>query len=143
VPESKERPICRRKIEQMLAERRCKLEDLLELPRHKLSPGLRKQLRKMIVEAAPGGTNVRLGRRQRELIERLVALEGRDPSGIPTLRAVPARGGLKVWCRYCRSWHNHGPGAGHRVAHCADPLNPYYRSGYILVPYCEGQEGRT
>ena len=48
----------------------------------------------------------------------------------PTLSAEPVTddGGLpmwRVWCRHCRAWHYHGPGDGHREAHCVDPVSPY------------------
>lgn len=52
----------------------------------------------------------------------------------PVLEAVAydEYGCLKVWCEHCDAWHFHGPGDGHRVAHCADPASPYEGSGYIL-----------
>jgi hypothetical protein len=39
----------------------------------------------------------------------------------------------RVWCRHCAAWHYHGPGEGHREAHCTDPASPYWRSGYNLA----------
>ena len=39
---------------------------------------------------------------------------------------------LVVWCFFCRAWHFHGMGNGHRVAHCHNPASPYDRWGYIL-----------
>jgi hypothetical protein len=38
-----------------------------------------------------------------------------------------------VWCRYWREWHSHGPGAGHREAHCLDQSSPYWKTGYNLA----------
>jgi hypothetical protein len=37
-----------------------------------------------------------------------------------------------VWCRHCRVWHEHGPGEGHRIAHCGQPT-PYTQTGYNLA----------
>ncbi len=39
----------------------------------------------------------------------------------------------RVWCRHCATWHQHGPGEGHREAHCHDPASPYERNGYNLA----------
>ena len=40
----------------------------------------------------------------------------------PTLGAKEVEeDGVKVWlvwCKHCRRWHAHGPGEGHRIAHC-------------------------
>ena len=57
----------------------------------------------------------------------------------PTLPAVPdecpvtGRPLWRVWCTYCGVYHWHGPGEGHREAHCHDPRSPYERTGYNLV----------
>jgi len=40
-------------------------------------------------------------------------------------------GGLKGWCPYCRKWHIHGDGEGHRIAHCMKET-PFKDTGYIL-----------
>ena len=37
-----------------------------------------------------------------------------------------------VWCRYCVKWYAHGPGQGHRVAHCKQ-MTPYTATGYNLA----------
>jgi hypothetical protein len=37
-----------------------------------------------------------------------------------------------VWCKYCRRWHVHGPGEGHRLAHCKQ-RTPYTATGYNLA----------
>jgi hypothetical protein len=37
-----------------------------------------------------------------------------------------------VWCKYCASWHLHGAGQGHRIAHCRQ-RSPYTITGYNLV----------
>ena len=47
----------------------------------------------------------------------------------PVLPAIAVGGVWKVWCVHCRRWHIHGPGRGHRVAHCA---GDGYPRGYIL-----------
>jgi hypothetical protein len=39
---------------------------------------------------------------------------------------------LWVWCRYCKAWHSHGQGEGHREAHCSG-ATPYTRTGYNLA----------
>lgn len=54
---------------------------------------------------------------------------------VPELAAylVDGESGLRVWCAWCLSWHYHGPGYGHRVAHCANSRSPYRQSGYLLV----------
>ena len=56
--------------------------------------------------------------------------------GRPTLAAKEVEeDGVKVWlvwCKYCRRWHAHGPGKGHRVAHCK-PRTPYTATGYNLA----------
>jgi hypothetical protein len=55
----------------------------------------------------------------------------------PVLAAKPVRrrGRLRwrVWCKRCREWHIHGPGDGHREAHCCDESSPYIRTGYNLA----------
>jgi hypothetical protein len=50
----------------------------------------------------------------------------------PVLPAYPTPHGWKVWCNYCRRWHQHGAQPGHRVAHCRVPSSPYRTTGYIL-----------
>jgi len=40
--------------------------------------------------------------------------------------------GWKFYCKYCKDWHLHGRGLGHRVAHCSNPDSPYKKTGYIL-----------
>lgn len=37
-----------------------------------------------------------------------------------------------VWCDTCRDWHTHGPGEGHREAHCSGETR-YSRTGYNLA----------
>lgn len=70
---------------------------------------------------------------------------------IPRLGAVASGNVWKVWCVYCERWHTHGPGAGHRAAHCdsvkfdqdgrwgeiSSEENPYIETGYILVAPCD------
>jgi len=54
----------------------------------------------------------------------------------PVLGAVPVpvdgRVLWRVWCKHCERHHYHGPGAGHREAHCQTPM-PYSDSGYNLA----------
>ena len=40
--------------------------------------------------------------------------------------------GLKVWCPFCRKWHLHGWGFGHRIAHCHESASPFQETGYKL-----------
>jgi hypothetical protein len=57
----------------------------------------------------------------------------------PVLRAYRVRSKrtgamrFRVWCRHCDGWHYHGPGEGHREAHCFSPDSAYHRSGYNLA----------
>jgi hypothetical protein len=53
---------------------------------------------------------------------------------VPKLPAEDLGDGLKVRCIWCRCSHFHGPGYGHRVAHCTNPRSPYLATGYVLVP---------
>ena len=39
----------------------------------------------------------------------------------------------RVWCKHCGTWHEHGPGEGHREAHCDDRASPYWKTGYNLA----------
>ncbi len=42
-------------------------------------------------------------------------------------------GGLKFWCPFCRVYHLHGRGEGHRAPHCSTRANsPFSETGYIL-----------
>lgn len=44
--------------------------------------------------------------------------------------------GAEVWlidCPHCGEPHAHGPGEGHRIAHCTNPASPYRRTGYNLA----------
>ncbi len=38
----------------------------------------------------------------------------------------------RIWCRHCKRHHWHGPGEGHREAHCSGQT-PYSDSGYNLA----------
>ena len=54
---------------------------------------------------------------------------------VPQLPAYPRTDGipgLRVWCSWCRRWHVHGAGYGHRAAHC-HTASPYRDSGYTLT----------
>lgn len=60
----------------------------------------------------------------------------KDKNGIPIVQAEPRgdfEGGLKVYCDFCKTYHLHGRGEGHREAHCNDPTSPYRKTGYILA----------
>ena len=50
----------------------------------------------------------------------------------PTLPACPTEHGWRVWCCYCKRWHQHGAQPGHRVAHCHVATSPYKATGYVL-----------
>jgi len=41
-------------------------------------------------------------------------------------------GELSVWCPECKQYHYHGPGEGHRGAHCANQNSKYLKGGYII-----------
>jgi hypothetical protein len=55
----------------------------------------------------------------------------------PTIAAREVnRNGLvrwRFWCRHCGQWHYHGPGEGHREAHCTNLDSPYHATGYNLA----------
>jgi hypothetical protein len=54
----------------------------------------------------------------------------------PQLPAYPRDDGLtglRVWCTWCDRWHYHGPGYGHRAAHCYRRGSPYRDTGYVLT----------
>ncbi|MBM4041586.1 MAG: hypothetical protein FJ290_24055 [Planctomycetes bacterium] len=85
---------------------------------------------------------------EKRLIATLESLEAVSEKGMPLLPAVPREDGYgwKVWCRYCKAWHSHGIGLGHRGAHCLShdrrgrPINSPYSAfsdppgrGYELV----------
>lgn len=62
-------------------------------------------------------------------------LHGQDQSTdhLPVVCAVKiSHKRLKFRCDYCRAWHVHGKGEGHRVAHCTDRTSPYMATGYVL-----------
>lgn len=79
----------------------------------------------------------------RDFATQFDALGLTDDRGIPFVVAFPREklDGLKMACRYCRAWHYHGVGCGHRGAHCPDHdergweiHSAYHATGYILVP---------
>lgn len=62
---------------------------------------------------------------------------GIQHSEIPVIKALPRpdfKEGLMFWCPFCKEWHRHGKGKGHRHAHCTNPDSPYNITGYILEP---------
>lgn len=69
----------------------------------------------------------------------------RLPSGLvnaPVLLAFPIdEREWKAWCPFCEAWHFHGPGEGHREAHCAgtNDDSPFIKSGYVLRRFDRAQ----
>lgn len=41
------------------------------------------------------------------------------------------KGGIRFLCPYCKKYHLHGRGEGHRVEHC-DRITPFSKKGYYL-----------
>lgn len=70
-------------------------------------------------------------------------IEKKNPK-IPVIMCLPREimggraDGMKFWCPYCKMWHLHGMGNGHRTAHCCDTNGsrsfekPFYEHGYII-----------
>ena len=59
----------------------------------------------------------------------------------PVFKCFPREDGiyfLQFWCPYCKKWHRHGMGSGHRVAHCGEET-PLRERGYIIEPYTKGE----
>lgn len=66
------------------------------------------------------------------------------PVPFPTIKCLPRKimnhtDGMKFWCPFCKAWHHHGRGNGHRVAHCVIGRNnwdketsPFVKTGYNL-----------
>jgi hypothetical protein len=53
----------------------------------------------------------------------------------PLIKCLPREdfdGGLKFWCPFCRKWHRHGRGDGHRSAHCTASNSPFNAHGYFI-----------
>jgi len=54
---------------------------------------------------------------------------------IPVIKCLPRiliyGYGMKFWCSYCKKWHLHGIGNGHRVAHC-NFSSPLHDHGYKI-----------
>jgi|GEM_PF-2785383 len=55
---------------------------------------------------------------------------------IPVIKCLPRvliyGYGMKFWCPYCKTWHLHGIGNGHRVEHCTAINSPFKEHGYFL-----------
>lgn len=54
----------------------------------------------------------------------------------PDVHVIPRKdfpSGWKFYCIFCKKYHLHGEGLGHRVAHCFSEKSPYYETGYNLV----------
>ena len=53
----------------------------------------------------------------------------------PVVKALPridGVDGLMFWCPFCKRWHLHGAGEGHRAAHCFNEESPLDKRGYVL-----------
>lgn len=54
----------------------------------------------------------------------------------PILPAIPREDfyqGNQIYCVFCKAWHRHGQGNGHRVTHCTVSRNtPHYDHGYYI-----------
>jgi hypothetical protein len=53
----------------------------------------------------------------------------------PLIKCLPRldfEGGMKFWCPFCKKWHNHGRGDGHRAAHCTASNSPFNEHGYVI-----------
>ena len=53
---------------------------------------------------------------------------------IPVIPCLPRDGcsGMRFWCPFCKEWHYHGKGNGHRGAHCTADDSPFNQTGYEL-----------
>jgi len=58
--------------------------------------------------------------------------------GIPVLKGFLTETHLRVWCPYCRAFHYHGKGEGHRAAHCVKD-NPLRQTGYYVAVYTKAE----
>ncbi len=51
----------------------------------------------------------------------------------PVLLGHKTPTGIAVWCPFCKLYHQHGVGDGHRAAHCdSGKGSPFNSSGYII-----------
>ncbi len=76
-------------------------------------------------------------------VEASKEIEKKNPKR-PVIKCLPRaimngyKDGMKFWCPYCKTWHYHGRGDGHRTAHCCDTSDsrhyekPFYKDGYII-----------
>lgn len=59
-----------------------------------------------------------------------------DPPTLPAKRT--GRGTVRIWCKYCDYYHQHGEPepdmVRHRLAHCWVDDSPYRETGYVLEP---------
>ncbi len=54
---------------------------------------------------------------------------------IPLIKCLPRtdfEGGMKFWCPWCKKWHLHGIGDGHRAEHCTVDNSPFKAHGYVI-----------
>lgn len=60
---------------------------------------------------------------------------------VPVIKALPRINnisGFMFWCPWCKKWHVHGAGEGHRNAHCHKGSgSPFIETGYILKSMTE------
>jgi len=58
-----------------------------------------------------------------------------DAPTLPAFAHVDSDGRVlwSVWCSHCQQQHWHGPGEGHRIAHCQEPASLYDEKGYNLA----------
>jgi hypothetical protein len=43
-----------------------------------------------------------------------------------------------AWCSFCRRWHTHGPGNGHRSHHCDEMRRGYHRDPQPVTHWAYG-----
>lgn len=61
---------------------------------------------------------------------------------IPVIECIPRKDfptGLRFYCAFCKRYHNHGEGEGHRIAHCHNSESPFDKTGYILKKRSRGK----
>jgi len=54
----------------------------------------------------------------------------------PIIKCEPRKdfeGGMEFYCPFCRDYHRHGRGEGHRGAHCTSEQSPFKATGYIIT----------
>ncbi len=46
---------------------------------------------------------------------------------------LPFDEAMKFYCDFCKKYHFHGLGEGHRIAHCHNDKSPFNEKGYIIT----------